>query len=300
MTLSKEGVISKFYDLSKARNLFFELVKSLIGIFLYREVTMKFYKTRFQSEYTCHEAITYIFFPFLAIVLILVHLFYITIHFIKHPTIEKYRINHQPWPWEQNNKKLKRKLPGIIIRYLINIMVYTLTFLIILRHVTLKTKLEDIPGFGKFALYIFIGCFLEDFFVYWGHRIVHHPVIYRNIHKIHHEFANSFYEINLYSHWLDFLLTFAIPNLLLILVLNNSLHIVTFMLYQRQEHSKVTTLTVVMNFLSHYSSLYREATILNTITFITKWISATSRVFSVSGITSLKRSVHKRVLRTAK
>ena len=30
----------------------------------------------------------------------------------------------------------------------------------------------------------------EDFFFYWGHRLMHLPYLYKRIHKQHHEFKN--------------------------------------------------------------------------------------------------------------
>mmetsp|Transcript_24484 Transcript_24484/g.59563 ORF Transcript_24484/g.59563 Transcript_24484/m.59563 type:complete len:262 (+) Transcript_24484:82-867(+) len=41
---------------------------------------------------------------------------------------------------------------------------------------------------------------IEDFFFYWGHRLLHTPWLYRNIHSIHHEFSSPIGMAAEYAH----------------------------------------------------------------------------------------------------
>lgn len=52
-------------------------------------------------------------------------------------------------------------------------------------------KLYDAPSDAPFALYNFLQfpffiCF-TDFFIYWIHRGLHHPKLYKTLHKSHHK-----------------------------------------------------------------------------------------------------------------
>lgn len=41
---------------------------------------------------------------------------------------------------------------------------------------------------------------LEDFFEYWGHRLLHVPWLYQRIHKVHHHFKTPFAFTGAYAH----------------------------------------------------------------------------------------------------
>lgn len=61
-------------------------------------------------------------------------------------------------------------------------------------------------------IFFFIG---EDFFEYWGHRMLHIKPLYQRIHKIHHEFLAPFGLSASYAHWAEIIIlgmaTFAPP-----------------------------------------------------------------------------------------
>jgi methylsterol monooxygenase len=44
---------------------------------------------------------------------------------------------------------------------------------------------------------------LEDFFEYWGHRLLHVPWLYQRIHKVHHHFQTPFAFTGAYAHPLE-------------------------------------------------------------------------------------------------
>lgn len=47
---------------------------------------------------------------------------------------------------------------------------------------------QDISTYGwnYFVLSVFLMLVLDDTYFYWSHRLLHHPTLYRSIHKVHH------------------------------------------------------------------------------------------------------------------
>lgn len=52
-----------------------------------------------------------------------------------------------------------------------------------------------------------------DFSHYWGHRMLHHPVIYRYFHKVHHRFLYPTSMTTFYQDPVDLLITNSVPTL---------------------------------------------------------------------------------------
>jgi lathosterol oxidase len=46
-------------------------------------------------------------------------------------------------------------------------------------------------GWGFMALSVGLYMFFNDFFIYWIHRLEHHPRIYKHIHKPHHKWISK-------------------------------------------------------------------------------------------------------------
>eukprot|EP01095_Lingulamoeba_sp_RSL-Kostka_P012319 TRINITY_DN4861_c0_g1_i1.p1 TRINITY_DN4861_c0_g1~~TRINITY_DN4861_c0_g1_i1.p1 ORF type:complete len:271 (-),score=40.34 TRINITY_DN4861_c0_g1_i1:3-815(-) len=51
---------------------------------------------------------------------------------------------------------------------------------------------SPLPHFFKIFLQIIVYLMVEDFLFYWVHRTLHHPDIYRVVHKTHHNFKAPF------------------------------------------------------------------------------------------------------------
>ena len=167
--------------------------------------------------------------PFSVLTLIIINLFYLSIYVLRPPSLEKYKINNLPWPWEEDPDKFKRLLKKSIITYIFNVFcfgIYTLLFGYI-NHPELSK--EKHPSIIVYAAQIYFCAIFEDFFFYWGHRILHHPNIYSKIHKQHHEFYNVINITSLYAHPIEFLLSNVVPLLACTLVLGKRIHMVTFM-----------------------------------------------------------------------
>lgn len=52
----------------------------------------------------------------------------------------------------------------------------------------LEFDVEGIPNLLVFIIQIFVCMQVDDFMFYWGHRLLHHKLLYKYIHKVHHEF----------------------------------------------------------------------------------------------------------------
>ena len=60
-------------------------------------------------------------------------------------------------------------------------------------------------------LYIFLAGCLIDIFFYTSHRIMHHPVLYKWSHKIHHNFKTPVGMESVYHHWFDLCFANILP-----------------------------------------------------------------------------------------
>jgi len=72
---------------------------------------------------------------------------------------------------------------------------------------------------------------VEDFTFYWSHRFFHTPFLYKNFHKIHHEFTNTISIGALYAHPLEYILGNTLPTVYGSLILGSHIHYSTFMLW---------------------------------------------------------------------
>jgi len=59
--------------------------------------------------------------------------------------------------------------------------------------------------------HIFIFILVEDFLFYWSHRLLHHPKIYKHIHKKHHEFKSTIGIASEYAHPVESFISNLVP-----------------------------------------------------------------------------------------
>ena len=63
-----------------------------------------------------------------------------------------------------------------------------------------KHSVESIPPLETIIFQIVIFFIIEDFVFYWGHRALHTPWLYKNVHSIHHHHAAPFGLAAEYAH----------------------------------------------------------------------------------------------------
>eukprot|EP01104_Vermistella_antarctica_P021192 TRINITY_DN9410_c0_g1_i1.p1 TRINITY_DN9410_c0_g1~~TRINITY_DN9410_c0_g1_i1.p1 ORF type:complete len:305 (+),score=58.93 TRINITY_DN9410_c0_g1_i1:200-1114(+) len=75
-----------------------------------------------------------------------------------------------------------------------------------------------LPTCGRFAFDMFCFLVIEDFVHYWFHRALHHKLVYKHIHKVHHDYSAPFGLSAAYAHPVEVLVlglaTFAGPFIL--------------------------------------------------------------------------------------
>ena len=160
---------------------------------------------------------------------ILINIFYTTLYKFKFPIFEKLKINNLKWPWEENKEKFRKNLPKIISLYFFNQAILSnIFFYLVSNHVTCSYEKSNLPNFTTFLFKILICTIIEDFFFYWTHRLLHTPLLYNKVHKLHHSIYNLIYLSYGYTHPLEFFLGNLLPVFLSVFILKNHLHFVTF------------------------------------------------------------------------
>lgn len=113
---------------------------------------------------------------------------YSVFYYIQVPTIEKYKIEKNDWPWIENPEKWKTKNVPMYIQGLKKYtIVYTLIFISNFRYMKFDYRRETVPDSLTFWLQVVASFFLADFFYYWGHRCFHIPYFYNLFHREHHQ-----------------------------------------------------------------------------------------------------------------
>lgn len=74
--------------------------------------------------------------------------------------------------------------------------------------------------------------FMHDTYFYWGHRLMHHPKIYRYVHQVHHRSTNPSPWAALYFHPFEAIIEFGIIYVFIFTIPYHEISIVLFYLYQ--------------------------------------------------------------------
>ena len=111
-----------------------------------------------------------------------------------------------------NSKKTTIEFVRLLPRIIINDTLGYLCYHNILLPISKNRGLTDNDHEIYIVLTDFVAIFLIfDFFFYFFHRLIHHPILYRHIHKIHH---STFADIAITTHYMgvfDYFLEVIIP-----------------------------------------------------------------------------------------
>ena len=156
------------------------------------------------------------------------------IYHIEHPFFEQFKINQNPWPWNENRSewiiKLKNtlKLQGfnmiVMPAVLIFIDLYFQNF-----QIRFSFKSEDLPDPFTFVAMLSFMMITEDLAFYIFHRLAHWRVIYPYFHKHHHSFVTTVSIGAEHFHPFDYLIGVLLPGTIGPNLLGNQLHAVTYM-----------------------------------------------------------------------
>ena len=73
------------------------------------------------------------------------------------------------------------------------------------------TKFRETPSIGSIVLELPIFLLVEEVGFYYSHRLLHRPLLYRTIHKLHHDWVSPVGLAALYSHPVEHLLSNLVP-----------------------------------------------------------------------------------------
>jgi len=122
------------------------------------------------------------------------------------PWFQRYKIPHkQPPP---DKKMVRECLRDIMLNhFLLRPPVLWLLF----PYIAARNSMEAPLPSGATVVWQIVACMLiDDTFFYWSHRLLHHPRIYKYIHKQHHAFKHSIGIAVEYAHPVEDLLSNAV------------------------------------------------------------------------------------------
>nr|XP_002127353.1 fatty acid hydroxylase domain-containing protein 2 [Ciona intestinalis] len=69
----------------------------------------------------------------------------------------------------------------------------------------------ELPTFQCVLLHLVACVLVEEVLFYYSHRLLHHPKLYKHVHKVHHEWTAPIGIVGLYSHPIENILSNHIP-----------------------------------------------------------------------------------------
>lgn len=141
------------------------------------------------------------------------------IYSAEHPFFERYKIQPGAWPWNGTAKQRAdwSALMGRVVRTLLLNMFVLQPITIVLNYRTLARfdwlpyDSESVPEWTTVAWHIAVFMVIEDTLFYWSHRMLHHPAIYKHVHKKHHETKVTVGLASEYAHPFEFVVSNAVP-----------------------------------------------------------------------------------------
>lgn len=102
---------------------------------------------------------------------------------------------------------VKQKVPTWIcsIQVLCNQVCVLLPCLFVLNYIGNVRVTETVPGIFEIASDVTIVLVIGEVLYYYVHRLLHHPRIYKYIHKMHHQYTAPIAIVSLYAHPLEVL-----------------------------------------------------------------------------------------------
>lgn len=158
------------------------------------------------------------------------------IYRIEHPFFERYKINPDPWPWQENRDEWIKLMKKSLLLVTFNSFVSLPALLIGIMplkdwKIDWSFSNEDLPDWKTLAATVVFCMICEDFCFHFMHKMLHTKYLYRLIHKIHHEHKITIGLAAEYSHPLEFIFGAALPSACGTFILGNRCHFVTHLIW---------------------------------------------------------------------
>jgi len=125
----------------------------------------------------------------------------------------------------------RRDLGYSLLTILFFTLISFLTFFVLRPYTMLYDSLTD-KSIGYWLLTVIPIFFIHDFYFYWAHRLMHHPKLFRSVHKIHHLSTNPSPWTAYAFHPFEAFIEAAIILILAFIVPTHSFVIMLFMIFQ--------------------------------------------------------------------
>ena len=152
------------------------------------------------------------------IVFITLNLIMTIIYYINHPYFEQYKISSKPFPFRDSDPVVRQQYYMLVKKSLMTLLFnsYIISPLLFMSgwgraKALTSVSLDDVPHWYTSAWHIVVFMIVEDTLFYWAHRMLHHKLIYKYIHKQHHEYKQPIGVASEYAHWVEFIFSNAIP-----------------------------------------------------------------------------------------
>ncbi|KAJ3389228.1 Chromosome 5 4 [Entophlyctis sp. JEL0112] len=108
----------------------------------------------------------------------------------------------------------KKVLPLVLFNTLVTNSLMTLMVFMLPSALLLKTSVADIPSPPAFVVHTLASVLILELTLGGFHLLVHHPKVYRYVHKIHHEFTAPMAMAATYAHPVDHFFVNLMPTVL--------------------------------------------------------------------------------------
>lgn len=163
--------------------------------------------------------------------MILGNMYFFFFYKVKLPFFEKYKSVPDPWPWETNKQEWDKLFWRSVKLSLFNAVVMN-TLLSVPTIVTGQAVPWRYDYNFDSPLRMFVMLILcsliENLGFYTTHYFLHTPLLYKHIHKIHHEHKVTTSIAAIHAHPLEYLIGNAIPSSLGPFLLGQRMHMSSF------------------------------------------------------------------------
>ena len=142
---------------------------------------------------------------------------YLCLDYYKLPFIEKYKVHNT-----NKNIYLKNILPNILLNHIISFI----TFILYTSYINKGLLIYSINSLNSLCLLTIECCLffiLFDIIFYIGHRLIHFPILYKYIHKTHHNINANIAISGYYMDIIDYFIEFMCPLYFSIYILNTNI-----------------------------------------------------------------------------